>query len=400
MDLSISPALETFRKEVADFLDCAPTLEIREAGRKTTSVFAPFRETMAWQKILHARGWAAPAWPIEYGGTGWTVEQRYIFAEEYWKRDLPPLLPNALQMVGPLLIELGSEEQKAKYLPRILSGEDYWTQGYSEPGAGSDLASLSCSAVADGNDYIINGQKTWTTMAHESNRMFMLVRTSSDAKKQHGITFLLLDRTDYPGMTIRPIIGLDGFPEQCEVFFDNVRVPQSGRVGEENDGWRVAKSLLKHERGGSAQSPAMRRRLELLHREAAKAESPLGGTFAEDPVFQRDVGALEAEIASYEHFEKLVMSGHPMADDPAMPSLNKVMSSELAQQVSVLWNRVCGIDTLPIQLDALCVSGPRALGGDLALVAMPYYLNSRATTIYAGTNEIQRDLITRTLPRV
>ncbi len=399
MDIEFSPELEAFRREVAEFLDTAPTPEIREAGRKTTSAFAPFEAAIKWQGILNARGWAAPGWPERYGGTGWSVEQRYIFAEEYWKRDLPPLLPNGLQMVGPLLIEAGSEEQKARYLPGILSGEDYWTQGYSEPGAGSDLAALKCSAVADGDDYIINGQKIWTTLAHKANRMFMLVRTDSAGKKQQGITFLLLERTDYPGMEIRPIIGLDGIPEQCEVFFDNVRVPQSARVGAENDGWSVAKALLKHERGGSASSPAMYRRLETIRAAASTAPSPHGGTLIDDPVFQRDLGELEAEIAACAAFEKLVISGHPSAADPAMPSLTKVMNSELTQRISVMMTRVAGLGALPLQHEALEVgSAAEPLGSDLELLAMPYYLNSRATTIYAGTNEVQRDLIARTLP--
>ncbi|MEU2005085.1 acyl-CoA dehydrogenase family protein [Rhodococcus sp. NPDC019627] len=398
MDIAPDADLENFRKEVAEFLDTAPTPEIREAGRKTTSLFPAFEQVMAWQRILHARGWAAPAWPIEHGGPGWSVEQRYIFADEYQKRGLPPLLPNGLQMVGPLLMELGTPEQQARYLPGILSGEDYWTQGYSEPGSGSDLASLSCSAAPDGDDYLLNGSKIWTSHAHLANRMFMLVRTSSEGRKQQGITFLLLDRMDYPGMEVRPIIGLDGEPEQCEVFFTDVRVPQSGRVGAENDGWSVAKQLLTHERGGSAQSPMLRHRLGAAREAAARTPSAFGGTLAEDPVFRRDLGELEVEIASYEHFEKLALSGHEIAQDPAFPSLNKVMSSELTQRISVLMTRVAGLDALPDQREALHVGAPvDPLGDDLALVAMPYYLNSRATTIYAGTNEVQRDLIARTL---
>lgn len=399
MDIEFGPELEAFRREVAAFLDSAPTPEIREAGRKTTSVFAPFEAVMAWHKLLHAQGWAAPAWPREHGGPGWSIEQRFIYAEEYWKRDLPPLLPNGLQMVGPLLMELGSPRQQAEYLPGILAGEDYWTQGYSEPGAGSDLAALSCSAVADGDDYVINGSKIWTTLAHKANRMFMLVRTSGEGKKQRGITFLLLDRVDYPGMEIRPIVGLDGIPEQCEVFFDNVRVPQSARVGAENDGWSVAKALLQHERGGSANSPAMYRKLDLIRAAASGTPSPHGGMLADDPVFQRDLGELEAEIASYAAFEKLLISRHPLTADPAIASVNKVISSELAQRVSVMMTRVAGVEGLPLQLEALTVGAAvTALGNDLELVAMPYYLNSRATTIYAGTNEVQRDLIARALP--
>ncbi|MGN6473581.1 MAG: acyl-CoA dehydrogenase family protein [Mycobacteriales bacterium] len=398
MNLDQDPALEDFRNEVAEFLDNAPTDAIREAGRKTTSVFAPFDEVMAWHKILAKKGWAAPSWPVEYGGTGWSVEQRYVYAEEYWKRDLPPLLPNGLQMVGPLLMNLGTEEQKAKHLPGILAGEDYWTQGYSEPDAGSDLAALSCSAVADGEDYIINGSKIWTTYAHHANRMFMLVRTSTEGKKQAGITFLLLDRVDLPGIEIRPIIGLDGVPEQCEVFFRDVRVPQSGRVGAENDGWSVAKALLVHERGGAVASPALRRRVEILRDAASRERTAFGGVLADDPVFQRDLGLIEAEIGSIEHFEKLAISGHPIAQDFAFPSMAKVMNTEVTQSLSVLMTRVAGLKGLAVQTAALEVGAPiPPLDDDFSMIAMPYYLNSRATTIYAGTNEIQRDLIARSI---
>jgi alkylation response protein AidB-like acyl-CoA dehydrogenase len=399
VDVEPDGDLAAFRAEVAEFLDTAPTPEIREAGRKTTSVFAPFEQVMAWHRILHARGWAAPSWPVEHGGPGWSIEQQYVFAEEYQRRGLPPLLPNGLRMVGPLLMDLGSEEQKARHLPGILSGQDYWTQGYSEPGAGSDLAALQCAAVPDGDDYVITGSKIWTTNAHHANRMFMLVRTGRGAKKQQGITFLLLDRTDYPGMEIRPIIGLDGAPEQCEVFFDGVRVPQSGRVGAQDEGWAVAKHLLVHERGGaSVTSPALRERVRVIRRAAAATPAPFGGMLADDPVFQRDLGEVEAEVASYEHVEKLAISGHPVVRDPALPSLSKVISSELTQRLSVLMTRVVGLDGLPDQREALLVGSTVApLSDDLALVAMPYYLNSRAASIYAGTNEVQRDLIARAL---
>lgn len=399
MNIDFAPELEAFRREVAEFFVSAPTAAIREAGRKTTSVFAPFKECMEWHRILFEKGWVAPHWPKEYGGTGWSVEQRFIFAEEYRKADLPPLLPQSLGMVGPLLIDLGTGEQKDRYLPGILSGEDFWAQGYSEPNSGSDLASLSCRAEADGSDYIINGSKIWTTYAHHANRMFMLVRTSNEGKKQQGISFLLLDRMDYPGMVVRPIVGLDGFPEQCEVFFDNVRVPQSGRVGVENDGWSVAKHLLKHERGGSGgASPALMRYCERARQAAGQTPSPFGGMLADDPVFQRDIGELEADIASLGHFEKLAISGHHVARDPAFPSMNKTINSELIQRTSTLMMQISGVDSLARQLEALRVgSNVEPLGSEFDLVAMPLYLNSRAATIYAGSNEVQRDLIARTL---
>lgn len=399
MNIDFAPELEAFRAEVAEFLAAAPTPAIREAGRKTTSVFAPFKECMEWHRILFDKGWVAPHWPKEHGGTGWSVEQRFIFAEEYRKADLPPLLPQSLGMIGPLLIDLGTEEQKARYLPGILNGDDFWAQGYSEPNSGSDLASLSCRADPDGDDYIINGSKIWTTYAHHANRMFMLVRTSNEGKKQQGITFLLLDRTDYPGMTIRPIIGLDGFPEQCEVFFEDVRVPQSGRVGAENYGWSVAKHLLKHERGGSGgASPALMRYCERARTAAAQTPSPFGGMLAQDPVFQRGIGELEADIASLAHFEKLAISGHELARDPAFPSINKTINSELIQRASTLMMQVSGTGSLARQLEALRVgSNVEPLGSEFDLISMPLYLNSRATSIYAGSNEVQRDLIARSL---
>ena len=398
MNVEFSPELEAFRAEVAEFFATAPTPAIREAGRKTTSVFAPFDQCMEWHQILAKKGWSAPHWPVEYGGTGWSVEQRFIFAEEYRKADLPPLLPQSLGMVGPLLIDIGTEEQKAKYLPPILEGLDFWAQGYSEPGSGSDLASLQCRAEPDGDDYIINGSKIWTTYAHHANRMFMLVRTDNSGKKQQGITFLLLDRIDYPGMEIRPIVGLDGMPEQCEVFFDNCRVPQSGRVGAENDGWSVAKHLLKHERGGSAASPTLVRYLDRAKEAAAATPSPFGGMLADDPVFQSEFGELHADVASLGHMEKLAISGHPIANDPAYPSLNKTINSELLQRASTLMSKVSGVGGLARQLEALRVgSNVAPQGSEFDLISMPLYLNSRAASIYAGSNEVQRDLISRSL---
>ncbi|MEP0393016.1 MAG: acyl-CoA dehydrogenase family protein [Erythrobacter sp.] len=398
MNVEFSPELEAFRAEVAEFFANAPTPAIREAGRKTTSVFAPFDQCMEWHQILAQKGWSAPHWPVEYGGTGWSVEQRFIFAEEYRKADLPPLLPQSLGMVGPLLIDIGTEEQKAKYLPPILEGLDFWAQGYSEPGSGSDLASLQCRAEPDGDDYIINGSKIWTTYAHHANRMFMLVRTDNSGKKQQGITFLLLDRVDYPGMEIRPIVGLDGVPEQCEVFFDNCRVPQSGRVGEENDGWSVAKHLLKHERGGAAASPTLVHYLDRAKEAASKTPSPFGGTLSDDPVFQSKFGELHADVASLGHMEKLAISGHEIANDPAFPSLNKTINSELLQRASTLMSKISGVGGLARQLEALRVgSNVEPQGSEFDLISMPLYLNSRAASIYAGSNEVQRDLISRSL---
>ena len=258
MDISLTPAELAFRDEVRSFLDQHLTADLRRAGRLMTSVFADFSAAMAWQKILHEqKGWAAPHWPEQFGGTGWTVMQHYIYSEECAKAEAPALLPMGLQMLGPLLCGKGTPEQQAQYLPRMLTGEDFWCQGYSEPGSGSDLASLACKAERDGDHYVLNGSKIWTTYAHHANRMFCLVRTDNSGKPQQGITFLLLDMNT-PGITVDPIWSFTEEHEQNQVFFENVRVPVANVIGRENDGWTVAKYLLEFERGGTAYGPRMR----------------------------------------------------------------------------------------------------------------------------------------------
>src|SRR3569833_3515627 len=250
MDLNFTGADAAFRDEVRAFLDENLTPELKEAGSLTTSVFTDKEWNLKWQKILYKKGWVAPTWPVEYGGTGWSDMQRYIFSIECARAGTPGLAPMGLRMVGPCIMRYGTPEQKAHYLPRLLSGEDYWSQGYSEPSSGSDLASLQLRAVSDGDDYVLNGSKIWTTHAQWANRMFILVRTKFEGKPQAGITFLLLDMQS-PGIKVRPLITLDGEHEVNQVFFDDVRVPKANRVGEENDGWTVAKYLLEFERGGA-----------------------------------------------------------------------------------------------------------------------------------------------------
>lgn len=384
--------LEAFRLEVRTFLETAPTASIREAGRKTTSVFAPFEQTMAWQKILSEKGWVAPSWPQEYGGTGWTVQQRYIFAEEYNRLCLPPLLPQNLQMVGPAVIGFGSEQQKAELLPRMLSGEDFWCQGYSEPGAGSDLASLKCRADKDGDDYILNGSKTWTTYGHHANKMFALVRTSTEGKPQQGITFLLLDM-NLPGIEVRPIIGLDGCPEQCEVFFSDVRVPQRNRVGNENEGWSVAKYVLEFERGGSTFAPWLKPALARLRQQCKAALNAAGDCLLDDPRIRHRLAALDVDIQAVEHTEKRVNANLKHGENPGpMASLLKIMGTEVMQTFSELQLDIAGLDALPFQPEALAPGSPAP---ELHSLAMPYYLNTRAASIYAGSNEVQRSLLAK-----
>jgi alkylation response protein AidB-like acyl-CoA dehydrogenase len=387
--------LAAFRQEVRDFLATAPTPEILEAGRKTTSVFAPFKQAMAWQKILFDKGWVAPSWPEEYGGTGWSIHQRYIFAEECNRRGVPPLLPQNLQMVGPAVLGFGTDEQKAKYLPGMLSGEDFWCQGYSEPGAGSDLASLKCRADSDGDDYVLNGSKTWTTYGHHANKMFALVRTSSEGKPQQGITFLLLDM-DLPGIEVRPIIGLDGEPEQCEVFFTDVRVPKQNRIGEENEGWTVAKYVLEFERGGSTFGTWLVPALEALRARCEQADE-LGNRPIDKPALAQKLAELEIDICAVEHTEKRVNANLKHGENPGpMASLLKIQGTEVMQRFSEVQLEVIGLDALALQKEALQVGSEVApLCDEAAILAMPYYLNTRAASIYAGSNEVQRSLLAK-----
>ena len=250
MQLALSKADIAFRDEVRAFLDAELTPDMREAGHKSTRSYSNLETSLAWHKALNKRGWAAPSWPKEYGGPGWTQTQRYMFQLEVARARAPRFFNQSIRMVGPVIMRFGTPEQKAYYLPRILEGEDLWCQGYSEPGSGSDLASLQTKAVSDGDDYVINGSKIWTTYAHKATNMFALVRTSNEGKPQEGITFVLIENFKRPEITVAPIITISGEHEVNQVFLDNVRIPKKNRLGEENKGWTVAKYLLEFERGG------------------------------------------------------------------------------------------------------------------------------------------------------
>jgi len=366
------PDISAFREDVRAFLRDNLTDDLVRATRRATSVFAEPEVSLKWQAILHARGWAAIDWPVEFGGPGWSAMQKYVFAAECAKAGAPNLAPMGLKMVAPVLMHYGSPEQQAHYLPRILSGEDYWCQGFSEPGSGSDLASLKLKAERDGNDYVLNGSKIWTTHAHHANRMFALVRTSSEGKAQAGISFVLIDMAS-PGITVNPIITLAGEHELNQVFFDNVRIPVANRLGEENDGWSVAKYLLTFERGGRY-APGLRAALGRLA-EAAP----------EDPLLQ---DRLRREAVTLEALEAIEMKsiGASGARAGLMASVLKVQGTEAAQRIDVLACDIVGPEAW-VKAD-----GQTA---DLAAIAVPHYLNARAASIYAGSNEIQRDLIAR-----
>ncbi len=389
MNLDLTNEELAFRDEVRAFLDASLTPELREVGRRATSVFTDKRHSLPWQKILHARGWAAPSWPVEYGGPGWDVMQRHIFAAECARAGAPGLAPMGLRMVGPVIMGFGTPEQKAHYLPRILSGEDYWCQGYSEPQAGSDLAALGLRAVRDGDDYVLSGSKLWTTHAHWANRMFCLVRTDTTGKPQAGITFLLLDMST-PGIRVRPIITLAGEHEVNEVFFEDVRVPVSGRVGEENKGWTVAKYLLEFERGGSS-APGLQVMLERVRDLAWEA-----GLLTE-AAFRAKLMAAEIAVTAIEIAEQRTLAALASGANPGpASSMLKAQGAEALQMVDELALETAGFYGGADQPDARQPgSNVPPIGPAGALTAMPRYLNDRAATIYGGSNEIQRDIIAR-----
>ncbi|MCA0209126.1 MAG: acyl-CoA dehydrogenase family protein [Proteobacteria bacterium] len=374
MDMLNDPALVAFREEVRAFLATYLPDDIRRSAARATSVFIDPDVSLPWQRILHEKGWAAPDWPAEHGGPGWSEIERYIFAAECARAGAPSLAPMGLKMVAPVIMHYGSPEQRAHYLPRILSGEDYWCQGFSEPGAGSDLAALQLRAVPDGSDYILNGSKIWTTHAHFANRMFALVRTSNEGKPQAGISFLLLDMAT-PGLTVEPIRTLAGDHEFNQVFFDDVRVPQANRLGGENEGWSVAKHLLTFERGGKY-APGLIGRLEGL-----RARGNL------DPVLRSRLDREAVTLQALQALELKAMRG--VGGSPALfASALKILGTETAQRIDTLACDIIG--------HAAWADADGQTPADLA-VAVPRYLNDRAATIYAGSNEIQRDLIARTM---
>ena len=386
MNLDLSPQDIEFQQEVRAFLKDKLSPELAAAGRLATSVFIEPEFTLPWQRILHARGWVAPHWPKEYGGPGWSEMQRYIFASECARAGAPGLAPMGLGMVGPCIIGYGTPEQKAHYLPRILSGEDYWCQGYSEPGSGSDLASLQLRAVSDGDDYVLNGTKIWTTHAHHANKMFCLVRTDPEAKQQKGITFLLLDMNT-PGIKVDPIITLAGEHELNQVFFDDVRVPKSGRLGEENDGWSVAKYLLEFERSGGSSAG--------LEAGIARLQGYVTGLGEAD--LMRRAAELSTRLEAIKGTEQRILSAVSSGKPPGpAASMLKIQRTELMQAVDEVAVMANGLYAGVHQLEAVHpLSNTPPIGPAELVTAMPRYLNNRAGSIYGGSNEVQRGIIAK-----
>jgi alkylation response protein AidB-like acyl-CoA dehydrogenase len=346
-----------------------------------------------WQKILHAKGWGAPSWPVEFGGTGWTSIQQHIFEEESALAGAPRTVPFGLKMVAPVIMKFGSEAQQKKHLPRILSMEDWWCQGYSEPGSGSDLASLKVRAVRDGDHYVVNGVKTWTTMAQYANWIFCLVRTDVSAKKQSGISFLLIDMKT-PGVSVHPIITLDGAHEVNETWFDDVRVPVENLVGEENKGWTYAKFLLGHERTNIAGIGASKRELQRL-KKVASTETSNGKPLLEDPLFAQRVAQVEVDLMALEMTNLRVLSAERSRKDPgAISSILKIKGSEIQQTISELMMLAAGPYALAdVRQTREAGGGQGLLGPEHATPLAATYFNLRKTTIYGGSNEIQRNII-------
>jgi alkylation response protein AidB-like acyl-CoA dehydrogenase len=390
MDLSFSPEEEAFRQGVRDFIAEAKPRLPKNLGAPEQARLSK-DDYLVWHRLLFKKGWVAPAWPRELGGANWSVTQRYIFATETAKQSMPTTLPFGLGMVGPVIYTFGSEAQKKKFLPRILSGEDWWCQGYSEPGAGSDLASLRCRAVREGDHYIVDGQKTWTTLAQYADWIFCLVRTDPAAKAQEGISFILIDMTS-PGITIKPIIVLDGAREVNEVFFDNVKVPAENLVGEENKGWTYAKFLLAHERSGLASASRSRAALTRL-KAIARKEQQDGESLIRDPDFAHRLSALEADLMALEFTELRILSREAKGGTiGAESSILKVAGSEIQQRVAGLAMEAVGYYALP---DDLSLGDNEAVGPDYARGISGRYFNQRKVSIYGGSNEIQRNIIAK-----
>jgi len=397
MDLAFKPDEEAFREEVRDFLVDNLTEDLRRYASRMTSVYAVKEIGLAWQKILVDKGWAAPSWPVEYGGCDWSLAQHYIFDVEMARAGAPPLSPMGIGMCGPALIGHGSKAQKDYYLPRILSGEDFWCQGYSEPHAGSDLAALTMSAVEDGDDFICNGQKIWTTHGNVANMCFCLVRTDSSGKLQQGITFILIDMNS-PGVRVDPIVMTSGEHIQNSLFFTDVRVPKKNVVGEVNHGWTVAKYLLEFERGGHAYGPRLIARLRALRRHAAEQDLLT-------PDFARKISLAEADATALEAAEMQLMAELAGGGTPGLKgSMMKIRGTELSQHITELAIELAGLYVQPFQPHHTSPGGPVTtappsnaplVGPESAVTSSAKYFNDRAGSIYAGSNEIQRNILAK-----
>ena len=398
MELAFTQEEEAFRAEVRAFL--ANELPADIAGKARAGQRLGKADIERWQAILSRRGWLAPHWPVAFGGAGWSVVQRFIFEVEMAQAHAPSAIPFGLNMLAPVLIKYGSDAQKQHWLGRMLRGEDWWCQGYSEPGAGSDLANIRTTAVRDGEHYVINGQKTWTTLGQHANMMFCLVRTERSAKRQQGISFLLVDLTS-PGVEVRPIITLDGDHEVNEVFFTDVRAPVGNLVGEEHQGWTYAKYLLTYERTSMAGIGSSTAALSWL-KEIAQRELKQGRPLAQDPLFAARMARVEIELSNLRTTALRVVASAARGEVPGPESsMLKIRGTEVRQDISALARRALGPYARPFLSDLLEDSAEgQAMPELYAPAVTPTYLNLRKLTIFGGSNEIQRNIISKTTLRL
>jgi alkylation response protein AidB-like acyl-CoA dehydrogenase len=389
MQLEFTPEELAFREQVRAFIATHYPAQLR--AKQDAGIDLAKEDFLLWHQVLARQGWSVPAWPVEYGGTGWTATQRHIWAEELQRADTAPIIAFSTNLVGPVIYTFGTPEQKARFLPDIVAGTVWWCQGYSEPGAGSDLASLQTRAQRDGDHYIVNGQKTWTTLAQHADWGFFLVRTDPAARKQAGISFLLIDMKS-PGVTVRPIITLDGTHEVNEVWLEDVRVPVANRIHEENKGWTCAKFLLAHERSGIALVSHSKVALQKLRKLAANVDAS-GARLADDPVFRRKLTEVEVELTALEYTELRFLAAEAAGKTPGVEvSMLKVRGTEIHQRINELAVEALGPHA------ALRVG--RAAGA--GTVAMPAaigvadrYFNMRKLSIFGGSNEIQRNILAK-----
>ena len=393
MDVNFTKKQESFRIEVRDFIKSAihKNLADKIANNKPLNK----SDMQNWHDILNEKGWLGSSWPKQYGGTGWDIVEQFIFEDELAAANAPRIVPFGLKMLAPVLMKFGSQEQCKFWLPRILDGSDWWCQGYSEPGAGSDLASLNTSAVCDGTHYVVNGQKTWTTLAQHANMIFTLVRTSSEGKPQQGISFLMIDmRSD--GVEVRPIKTIDGGEEINEVWFTNVRVPIKNLVGEENKGWTYAKYLLSHERNNIATVGISKKKLEKL-KNIAKTEKRNGKPLITDPIFSSRLAKLEINLKNLETTNLRVLSEAEKGGDPgAESSMLKILGSEVCQELDHLLRRASARYGRIFRPEALEDGfNGEEIGPFFAHTASSTYFNNRKVSIYGGSNEIQKNIISK-----
>ncbi|MEP5763503.1 MAG: acyl-CoA dehydrogenase family protein [Halieaceae bacterium] len=387
MDTSFSAEDLAFRDEVREFFATEHDEEIKKGLSHPDTYRAT---TVKWQKKLFAKGWIATGWPEEYGGTGWTPTQSFIFDNERASAGISDVVPFGVKMVAPVIYTFGTDAQKEKFLPRILNSDDWWCQGYSEPGSGSDLASLKTKAELDGDHYVVNGAKIWTSYAQFADWIFCLVRTNSDGKKQEGISFLLIDMKS-EGIKVNPIISIDNHHSLNEVEFNNVRVPVENLIGEQDKGWTYAKALLAHERTGIANVADSKSNLAQVI-ELAQAEMPGGVPLIEDASFQRRLSDIEVELMALEYTELRVLASVATGGAPGPESsLLKIKGTEIQQAIQELRMEVAGL-----YMGVVTTEGEADLSGhEFGDFARRRYMYGRAATIYGGSNEIQKNIIAK-----